>query len=98
MLFSSLTFLFLYLPLVLAIYHLIPLRARNLFLLLAAAAASLPLMKHLKEKLEKLAACRGSLETVWNVVVYSVIPVVLLLLSTACLVGNSYNPFIYFRF
>ena len=70
----------------------------NLFLLLAAAAASLPLMKHLKEKLEKLAACRGSLETVWNVVVYSVIPVVLLLLSTACLVGNSYNPFIYFRF
>ena len=35
MLFSSLTFLFLYLPLVLAIYHLIPLRARNLFLLLA---------------------------------------------------------------
>ena len=70
----------------------------HMFLLLAAAAASLPLMKHLKEKLEKLAACRGSLETVWNVVVYSVIPVVLLLLSTACLVGNSYNPFIYFRF
>ena len=35
MLFSSLTFLFLYLPLVLAVYHLIPLRARNLFLLLA---------------------------------------------------------------
>ena len=70
----------------------------HMFLLLAAAAASLPLMKHLKEKLEKLAACQGSLEAVWNVVVYSVIPVVLLLLSTACLVGNSYNPFIYFRF
>ena len=70
----------------------------NLFLLLAAAAASLPLMKHLKEKLEVLVSCQRSLETVWNVVVYSVIPVVLLLLSTACLVGNSYNPFIYFRF
>ena len=70
----------------------------NLFLLLAAAIASVPLMKLLKERLEKLAACRGSLETVWNVVVYSVIPVVLLLLSTACLVGSSYNPFIYFRF
>ena len=70
----------------------------NLFLLLAAATASVPLMKHLKEKLEKLVSCQRSLETVWNVVVYSVIPVVLLLLSTACLVGNSYNPFIYFRF
>ena len=70
----------------------------NLFLLLAAAAASVPLMKHLKVQLEKLVSCQRSLETVWNVVVYSVIPVVLLLLSTACLVGNSYNPFIYFRF
>ncbi|MCI6228314.1 MAG: MBOAT family O-acyltransferase [Candidatus Faecousia sp.] len=70
----------------------------NLFLLLAAAVASVPLMKHLKEKLEVLVSCQRSLETVWNVVVYSVIPVVLLLLSTACLVGNSYNPFIYFRF
>ena len=70
----------------------------NLFLLLAAAVASVPLMKHLKEKLEVLVSCQRSLETAWNVVVYSVIPVVLLLLSTACLVGNSYNPFIYFRF
>ena len=35
MLFSSLTFLFAFLPVVLAIYQLCPLRARNLFLLLA---------------------------------------------------------------
>jgi alginate O-acetyltransferase complex protein AlgI len=32
------------------------------------------------------------------VVFYSLIPVILLLLSTACLVGDSYNPFIYFQF
>lgn len=70
----------------------------NICLLLAAAVASLPLMKHLKSKLEALAACRGALGAAWNVAFYSVIPVVLLLLSTACLVGDSYNPFIYFRF
>ena len=35
MLFSSLTFLFAYLPLVLAVYHLLPLAARNWFLLAA---------------------------------------------------------------
>jgi hypothetical protein len=35
---------------------------------------------------------------VWNIVFYSLIPVVLLLLSTAGLVGDSYNPFIYFQF
>ena len=34
----------------------------------------------------------------WKVVFYSVIPAALLLLSTACLVGDSYNPFIYFQF
>ena len=43
----------------------------NLFLLLAAAVASLPLMKLLKQKLGKLASRRKPLETVWNVVVYS---------------------------
>ena len=35
MLFSSLTFLFAYLPLVLAVYHLLPFAARNWFLLAA---------------------------------------------------------------
>lgn len=35
---------------------------------------------------------------VWNIVFYSLIPAALLLLSTACLVGDSYNPFIYFQF
>lgn len=70
----------------------------NMFLLLIAAVASLPLMKHLKGRLEALATGQGHWETVWNVLFYSIIPVVLLLLSTACLVGDSYNPFIYFRF
>ena len=70
----------------------------NMYLLLTAVVASLPLMRYLKGKLEALTARQRALEVVWNIVFYSVIPVVLLLLSTACLVGNSYNPFIYFRF
>ena len=35
---------------------------------------------------------------IWNVCLYAVLPVVLLLLSTANLVGDSYNPFLYFQF
>jgi len=68
----------------------------HLFLLLAAVLASTPLADRLKARLEALV--RGPWETAWNVVFYSLLPVALLLLSTACLVGDSYNPFIYFRF
>ena len=70
----------------------------NMFLLAAAMIASTPLMKWLLEKLEGFAYSHGGLRVVWDVVFYSIIPVVLLLLSTACLVGDSYNPFIYFQF
>ena len=35
---------------------------------------------------------------IWNVVLYALVPVALLLLSTANLVGDSYNPFLYFQF
>ena len=35
---------------------------------------------------------------IWNVCLYAVLPVILLLLSTANLVGDSYNPFLYFQF
>ena len=70
----------------------------NLFLLAAAVIASTPLMRWLKIKLQEFAHSHGALGNVWDVIFYSVIPVILLLLSTACLVGDSYNPFIYFQF
>lgn len=70
----------------------------NLFLLAAAVIASTPIMKLLRHKIEDLAHRRGTLGTVWDAAFYSVLPVILLLLSTACLVGDSYNPFIYFQF
>ena len=34
----------------------------------------------------------------FNLMAYIVFPIILLLLSTASLVGDSYNPFIYFQF
>ena len=70
----------------------------HVFLLIAACIASTPVMKWLRQKLETYAHSHDSLGKYWDVAFYSVIPVILLLLSTACLVGDSYNPFIYFQF
>ena len=64
----------------------------KLFLLLAAAVGSTPLIQRIGAKLD----ARGG--RIWTAVRYGVIPALLLLLSTAALVGDSYNPFIYFQF
>ena len=67
-------------------------------LLVVAIVASTPLMKKVKIFMEDFVAPSDKLSNAWNVALYSVIPVILLLLSTAGLVGDSYNPFIYFQF
>ena len=71
----------------------------HLFLLMAAAVCSTPLLRTLSGRLDGWARSRGGgVLTVWEIVQNSVVPVVLLLASTCALVGDSYNPFIYFRF
>ena len=64
----------------------------NNIILAVSAFACLPVVhrisQNLLEKERKL----------WYVLLYSILPVVLLLLSTAALVGDSYNPFLYFQF
>ena len=70
----------------------------NMFLYAAAMIGCTPFVKWLCETLERKAYATGKWATAWNVVYYSVLPVILLLLSTAALVGDSYNPFIYFQF
>ena len=70
----------------------------NLVLLAVSLVVSTPLARILKEKLQTYAWEHKALAPVWNAVFYSLIPLVLLLLSTAGLVGDSYNPFIYFQF
>ena len=70
----------------------------HMFLLAGAMFACTPAAKYLKQVLENAAGRSRVFGELWNIVFYSVIPVLLLLLSTACLVGDSYNPFIYFQF
>lgn len=68
----------------------------NLYLLIAAILGSTPLVHCLGGRMREEAS--GRLRQSWDLVFYSLIPVILLLLSTACLVGDSYNPFLYFQF
>lgn len=70
----------------------------HMFLLAAAVFACTPVMKLLRQKAEAYSHSHGVLGKIWDILFYSLLPVVLLLLSTACLVGDSYNPFIYFQF
>lgn len=70
----------------------------HLYLLIVSCVASTPLMKLLGQRLAERAHRLPAGGRAWDVAFYSVMPVILLLLSTACLVGDSYNPFIYFQF
>ncbi|MCD8368575.1 MAG: MBOAT family protein [Clostridiales bacterium] len=69
----------------------------NFIFLLAAALACTPLVKVLGERLTELCKRSLKLTTVYQTIL-AVIPVALTVVSTACLVGDSYNPFLYFRF
>ncbi len=70
----------------------------NAWLLAVSVLASTPIAKWVRTRLEGFVQPYPALRRTFNVVFYSLIPVALLLLSTACLVGDSYNPFIYFQF
>ena len=68
----------------------------NLYLLLVSVVACTPLVKRLSDELARRWREAGS--QTWEIIRSCVIPVVLLLLATCSLVGDSYNPFIYFQF
>jgi len=70
----------------------------NMFLLAAAILACTPAVKVLCSRMQNYAYSHDKLAKVWDVTYYSILPVIFLLLSTAALVGDSYNPFIYFQF
>jgi len=70
----------------------------NLWLLCFAALSATPLWSLLLRRAEEYSAGEGALPGLCRVVVYGLLPSALLLLSTAGLVGNSYNPFLYFKF
>lgn len=70
----------------------------NLFLLIVSALACTPLFRLLGGALRRLAEKRPAFAPVLDALEYAVLPVLFLLLSTCSLVGDSYNPFIYFQF
>lgn len=70
----------------------------DLYILIAAAFCSTPVLHFVWEKLSALSERSAVFGPLWQVLSCGIVPVVLLLISTMGLVGNSYNPFIYFRF
>ena len=68
-----------------------------LFFLPVAILAVTPLIHFLHERLEAAAPANRHARTVLNTVQVAA-PAVLLILSTFALVGDSYNPFLYFQF
>ncbi len=69
----------------------------NLFFLIFAIVASTPLIRILRSKI--LSAHHNRNRMPLLVYIYDIVaPVVLLALSALALVGNSYNPFLYFQF
>ncbi len=69
----------------------------NVFFLIFAIIASTPLLRRLYEMAGEWFKRRKIVP--YPIYVYNIIcPVVLLILATIALVGNSYNPFLYFQF
>ena len=72
---------------------------RNNYMLIAVSCiCSTPLLKILAEKAGDALCTNKAGAALWDVLSYMLVPILFLILSTASLVGDSYNPFIYFRF
>jgi alginate O-acetyltransferase complex protein AlgI len=69
----------------------------NVFFLIIAVLAATPLLKILGRKLGEKAAVSPRMNGAF-MSAQTVAVLVLILLSTLALVGNSYNPFLYFQF
>lgn len=70
----------------------------NLFILIFCTFAATPVIKNSALWVKgKLDSCQ-SMRALSGVLSYAAVPILLLLISTAALVGSSYNPFLYYRF
>lgn len=68
----------------------------NFIFIIIAITATTPLIKFISEKLKPQNS--GRFYSVVYHVFSALLPIILLLLSTVMLVGDSYNPFLYFQF
>ncbi|MCD7828049.1 MAG: MBOAT family protein, partial [Clostridiales bacterium] len=71
--------------------------ASNLPFLILAAVSTTPIVKYLQKIIDRLSVRYSAVNTVYCIF-RAVIPAALVILSAVCLVGDSYNPFLYFRF
>ncbi len=69
----------------------------NLFFLLVCIVAVTPLVRNLREWIEERSKYSKSLLYTKRIL-FTALPAILLVLSVLSLVGNSYNPFLYFQF
>ena len=69
----------------------------NMFLLLFCAVASTPIAKKIGD-LSKIASAKSAAAKAVYTAGRISLPIILFLLSTASLIGESYNPFLYFKF
>ena len=69
----------------------------NLFFLIIALLAVTPLIHNIRKRMEEKAKYSKPFMCA-KVLIFSALPVLLLLLSVLSLVGNAYNPFLYFQF
>lgn len=67
------------------------------FFIIIAVVSVTPLLKKTGEYISEKAGTSRLMRGV-NAVLQIALPIILLLLSTICLVGDSYNPFLYFQF
>lgn len=70
----------------------------HMYLLVFCALASTPIFLQLAKRWKRAGERSRLAQSIYGIAANVVVPVALLLLSTACLVGNSFNPFLYFRF
>ncbi len=78
-------------------YEINTLFKNNIVFLLVAAFACTPIMKNLGRLITQKARHDAN-TALFNVARKIAVPLVLLILSTFSLVGDSYNPFLYFQF
>lgn len=70
----------------------------NFIFIIVCLAAATPLVSRLAGRFRKSAASGNIAVTYIYNILNIIIPAILLFASTIALIGNSYNPFIYFRF
>lgn len=69
----------------------------RIFLILIAVIACTPIPKMILEKTQK-AMAKTDIGKIVSDIAIGIFSLILMILSTACLVGTTYNPFLYFRF